>query len=128
MGALEAKALQLRFPNDIGRTANNFGWKKIAVTTTYGPETLLSEFRGREIWVLNPHATAIVHVALSLSSSAEVDAGAADGSTLKVGLPVPPSTLLRLGPLPVWDTTATAYLILDASANTSFYYGLGDGE
>lgn len=128
MGALEAQALRLRFPSDIGRAANEFGWKKITVGTTHAAETLASEFRGREIWVMNTHASAFAHLALSLSSSAEVDSGAAAGTTAKVGIPVPPSTLLRLGPLKDWDKTATAYLIHEGTAELTLYYGLGDGE
>jgi hypothetical protein len=128
MGALEAQALSLRFPNDLGRTANEFGWKNVAVTGTHAAETLPAEFRGRVIYVMNTHATDFCHLAVSLSSAAEVDAGAAAGTSAKVGIPVPPATLLRLGPLPDWDKTATAYLIHESSSGAlTLYYGLGDG-
>lgn len=128
MGALEAQALSLRFPNDIGRTANEFGWKKVAVTGTHAAETLASEFRGRVIYVVNTSTSDFCHLALSISASAEVDSAAAAGTSAKVGIPVPPSTMLRLGPLPCWDKTATAYLIHESSAGAlTLLYGLGDG-
>lgn len=128
MGALEAQALSLRFPNDIGRTANEFGWKKVAVTGTHAAETLAGEFRGRELWVMNTSTADYCHLALSISASAEVDSAAAAGTSIKVGIPIPPSTMLRLGPLPTWDKTATAYLIHESSSGAlTLYYGLGDG-
>lgn len=126
--SIEAAALRLRAPSDYNRAANEFGWKKIAVTTNHAAESLGSGFRGRYIWVMNPDASAFVHIAFSLSSTAEVDQAAADGTSAKVGVPIPPATLMRIGPLPSHDSTATLYMIHEGTAAVSFYYGFGDGE
>lgn len=128
--SLEASAVLLRIPCDFGRTANDFGWRKIAVTTTHDAEGLSQEWKNQYIYIANTHASATVEIGLSLDSAAEIDttaAAAADpGTSLKVGFPVPPATLLRIK-LPDWDDTKTAYLIHEGTAALTMYIGKGSG-
>lgn len=131
--SLEASAVLLRIASDIGRAANDFGWIKVSVGTSHNREALPVEFRNQWVWLANTHASAFAEVAVSLSSSAEVDtAVAATNNTttatiaLKVGTPIPPATYVRIK-LPDWDETAKAYLIHEGTAALTLYVGKGSG-
>jgi hypothetical protein len=70
---------------------------------------------------------------VSITAAAEVDTAVAatnNQSTptiaLKVGMPVPPSTMMRVH-LPDWDETAQAYLIHEGTAALTLYVGKGSG-
>jgi hypothetical protein len=131
--SLEASSVLLRIASDIGRAANDFGWLKVAVGTTHNREALPSEFKNQYVYLVNTHASAFAEVAVSIVAAAEVDtAVAATNNTttptiaLKVGTPIPPSTMLRVH-LPEWDETAQAYLIHEATVALTLYVGKGSG-
>lgn len=131
--SLEASSVLLRIASDIGRAANDFGWIKVSVGTSHNREALPAEFKNQYVYLVNTHASAFAEVAVSLSSSSEVDtAVAATNNTttptiaLKVGTPIPPSTMLRVH-LPEWDETAQAYLIHEGTAALTLYVGKGSG-
>jgi hypothetical protein len=126
--SLEANALQLRIACDLDRAANDFGWQKITVGTTHGALALGQEMRGKFLYLCNKHASAFAEVGLSLTATAEIDINAAPGSTTKVGTPVPPSTIMRIGPLPDWDSSKTMYLIHEADASLTMLVGKGSGS
>jgi hypothetical protein len=110
------------------RAANDFGWQKKTIGTTHGALALDEEMRGNYLYVMNTHASAFMEVGLSLTSTAEIDINAASGETTKVGTPIPPSTVVRLGPLPDWDSNKTMYLIHEATSSLMAYFGKGSGS
>jgi hypothetical protein len=131
--SLEASSVLLRIASDIGRAANNFGWIKVSVGTSHNREALPVEFRNQYVYLVNTHASAFAEVAVSITAAAEVDTAVAatnNQSTptiaLKVGMPVPPSTMMRVH-LPDWDETAQAYLIHEGTAALTLYVGKGSG-
>jgi hypothetical protein len=131
--SLEASSVLLRIASDIGRAANDFGWIKVSVGTTHSREALPSEFKNQYVYLVNTHASAFAEVAVSISSTAEVDtAVAATNNTTtptiapKVGTPIPPNSFVRLH-LPEWDESATAYLIHEGTAALTLYLGKGSG-
>lgn len=132
-GAQLIKASRIRIPNDVGRTQNDFGSKKIAVTTTHGQEALAKEWSGQYVYlVFDASSGDIVHVAASKTTGGEVDrsAAASNNSTtpanvLKVGLPIFADGQPVHVQLPTWDNHETGYLIHEGSASGTLYMFLG---
>lgn len=135
MTAIEVKALKIRAANDNGRTAEDFGVLKLAVTTTHGQWALPSEFSGRFAKFLVVGASGdLVHVGFSRTTGREVDSAAtaaAAGSAptkLKVGWPLQHG-LVEHHFVPDWRTHAeTFYLVAEGSASVTLYVQLADGH
>ena len=90
MTAQLSKAALITGPNDIGRTANDFGCLKYTAETTHAANAVPDAWKGR--WVILFAVGGTIDVAFSESSSAEVDRGAAaaaGGTSSKVGVRVP---------------------------------------
>jgi hypothetical protein len=114
----------LRIPNDFGRTANDFGGKKIDCTTNHSATALPDEYSDNYVWFINTSAAETIEVAVSKSATAEVDRAAATGSSLKVGVPIPPRTMVRHW-MPRWRPEDTAYLIAEATGAATLYLQKG---
>ena len=131
MGLGTQRADHIAAPTDMGRTADDFGVRKIAVTTTHGVNPLPAEWAEKWIEMVFIGAATVVHVAFSTSATAEVDtstAAAAAGATTQgasdeVGMPYTVNTyhhvklpFVRRGETLYFvregDDTATAYLRL----------------
>jgi hypothetical protein len=133
---LAAKGALIRAANDVGRTANDFGGLKFTATTTHGVNPLPAAWSGR--WVIIKVTGGDVHFAFSKSASAEVDrsaAAAAAGSTTqgtssKVGDVAPDGLGYETHrKLPTWnEVTETMYFAHEATASTTVYVILGDGD
>ncbi|HEX6053735.1 MAG TPA: hypothetical protein VFZ21_30910 [Gemmatimonadaceae bacterium] len=117
-------------------TANDFGERVVTVATTHGAMLMPRSWGGRFIRIQNTHATNLVYVAASLSSSAEVAPGTAQtpaqytpasefAST--AGLMIPGATTREVF-IPKWPTDKECYMILEASAETECRIGLGRGS
>lgn len=125
------KATHISAPNDIQRTANDFGWGKFAVTTTHGVNPLPLEWSGKWVIVLFIGTATVVHVSFSKSASAEVDrsasaaaAGSATALTfLKVGQPCAVNILHHMK-LPDWVAGETMYLVREGDNTADGYIGL----
>lgn len=141
------KASRIRLPNDIRKlaagvagtqevarvAANDFGVKKIAVTTTHGQEALEYAWSGQFVYfIFDGAAGDVVHLAATDVSGGEVDraASATNNTTTpanvsKAGVPV----FADQGPtpfqLPEWDRNQTGYLLHEGSAAGTLYMILG---
>lgn len=84
--AEDEKAARIRAPNDLGRTANDFGVLKFDCDTTHGANALPASWPGR--WVKIRATGGDVHYGFSTASNAEVDravASSSAGASSKVG-------------------------------------------
>lgn len=128
--ALLAKAIKIRLPNDNGRTVNDFGVRKIAVTTSHGQSTLLVEWAGRIVKALFIGSSGdLCHIAFSQTTGGEVDrsvAATTEGPVAKVGWPLQHGIAEHLF-VPDFDVNKTGYLIHEGSAAGTLYLALADG-
>lgn len=131
MGQGTRKADHITAPNDVERTANDFGWRKFAVTATYGVNPLPAEWSGKWVRLMFIGTATVVHVAFSKSATAEVSASAsaaAAGSTTamtsdKVGEPCL-ANMFHDMKLPDWKPGETMYLVRDGDNTADGYIGL----
>lgn len=127
--ALQAKAIKIRMPSDYQRTANDFGTKKIAVTTGHAQTEFDKEWGGRMIVLLFLASDGdTCHIGWSRETGREVNSSISAttaGATTNVGWP------LRHGVethrfVPDNDV-ATQFLIHEGSAAGTLYVSLADG-
>lgn len=135
------KASYIRIPNDFGRnvlgtdlrTQNDFGAKKITVSTSSAVEALNQEYSGQFVFLrfFGAAGTDYVEIALTKrSSGAEIDTAVASSnnastpaSTLKVGARFMSGEAYVQVQLPEWDRNEIAYLVHEgSSAGTIFFH------
>src|SRR5688572_28549851 len=112
------KASHLSAANDVGRTADDFGVGKFAVTTSHGVNPLPAEWSGKWVQVKFIGMATVVHLAFSKSATAEVDrttGASAAGSTTAltfddVGAPYEMDVWHDMK-LPDWIAGDTMYLV-----------------
>ncbi len=117
MSSLLNKAVVITLPYDVG--SNEFGVKKIDSDGTHKATALPSTWSGAAV-AFRCFTNNIV-AALSLNSSAEVDAAVAatnTGASTKVGMTIVAGTLYA-GVLPTWGPQETMYLIHEAAADNT---------
>lgn len=128
--ALHAKALKIRLPNDNGRTANDFGVLKIAVTTSHGQSPLPAEYAGRFVVMLFVATSGdTCHFGFSQTTGREVDTSVSAttaGASAKVGWPAQHGIEIHRF-VPDYDVNVTGYLIHEGSAAGTLYLALADG-
>ena len=123
------KAEHISAPNDVGRTADDFGVGKFACTTTHGVNPLPQAWSGKWVEMIFIGSATAVHVAFSTSATAEVDAGttaAAAGSTTalvydEIGMPYTVNTYHHVK-LPDWRPDQTMYLVRESVGDTADGY------
>ncbi len=125
------KATHVSAPNDVGRTADDFGVGKFAVTATHGVNPLPAEWSGKWIQLKFIGTATVVHVAFSKSATAEVDvatSAAAAGSTTalvfdEVGAPFEMDVWHDMK-LPDWIAGETMYLVREGDNTATGYVRL----
>lgn len=125
------KVGHLSAPNDVGRTADDFGVGKFAITTSHGVNPLPDEWSGKWVQIKHVGAATEVHVAFSKNASAEVDrttGAAAAGSTTalvfdEVGAPIGPDQWHDMK-LPDWLQGETMYLVREGDDTADGYIRL----
>lgn len=129
MSTEQHKAAVVRAPNDIGRTANDFGVLKFTATTTHAANALPDAWAGQwvRIYVITGGD---LHFAFSTSSSAEVDrsvSATAAGASAKVGdfLEGASETHVRLPNIDV--PGETLYFVRESTAAVDVYMRLASG-
>lgn len=127
-----SQAAKIRIANDFDpdgtgtQTANEFGVKKIAVTSAHNVATLPASWSGRYVKIRPVGGN--VHFAVSASSTAEVDSSVAAntaGASTKVGAYLPDGEAGHYQ-LPAWDpkTYPNMYLVHEGSASLTLYVEL----
>ncbi len=129
--ALEAKALKIRMPNDSGRNANDFGVKKIAVTTSHGQSAFANEWAGRFVKMLFVATSGdTCHIGWSRVTGGEVDTSVSAttaGATAKVGWPLQHGIVEHIFVPENAGNKDDQYLIHEGSAAGTLYVELADG-
>lgn len=130
--AQAAKAAFIRFPNDFGRTANDFDVAKVALTSTHSQYRLPATWSGRIVHVYSDTAAAVPQVALSKTTGGQVDTGAAASNTSSGAISsmaggIIPTQMLVPMQLPKWDKQETVYLIGESAVGTTLYIWPADG-
>ncbi len=127
--AIQAKAIKIRIPSDVGRTANDFGVKKIAVTTSHAQTELAAEWGGRFVKALFIGTSGdTCHIGFSRTTGREVDtseSATTAGATDQVGWPIQHGIVEHFF-VPDNDV-AVQYLIHEGSAAGTLYLALADG-
>lgn len=129
MSAELVKAARVRVPNDIGRTANDYGCRLYTVTTSAQANALPDSWGGRWIIIRNVGSVE-AHFAFSRSSSAAINTSptaTAAGATDQVASRIAAGEVQQRQ-LPAWDVSVETYFVRKSSAATELLLELGDGE
>jgi hypothetical protein len=135
MSATLAKALKVRFPNDLTRnsgattaTPNDFGVQPLSSTSTHAATALPLNWAGRFLLIYIPTGGVDIWFASSKLATAEVDRTVAPSTTfpaLKAGFPLSAGQVHQLL-LPAVDHNETLYLCYESASTQTFYVAIGD--
>ena len=129
MSAELVKAARIRVPNDIGRTANDYGCRLDTVTSSSLTNLVPQAWSGRWVMIRNVGSVE-AHFAFSKNSAATIDSAptaTAAGATDQVATRIA-SGEVQQRQLPEWGVTETLYLVREATSSTELLLELGDGE
>lgn len=125
----ESAALRVRMPNDVGRTANDYGLLLYDCTTSSQAHAVPSAcVPGGEV-IIHNRGSVEAFYAFSTSASAAIDetpTATASGASDQIARPIAPGDIHR-GELPPWEKGQTLYLVRRcASSSTSLLVEPGE--